>query len=317
MDLLSNATQSICAGVEDYQEGSHARLLTAVRNIHAGILLLYKEALRRLSPNGSNEVLVKAKISPTRDANGNVLFLGVGKKTVDVQQIKDRFAELNITADWPRFDRITDVRNDIEHYYTKADKKALESVISDAFVCIRNFMTAELKEDPLALLGDETWEAMLKISEVYEAERSECEEILSKVDWKSDTLKDGVLDLTCPSCSGSLLRPAGDYTVYTDNMGLQCRICGEVSSADDFVPRAIESALDGDMYDSLEDGGDEPYTSCPVCGSEAYVMAEQQCAHCGESAEHTCARCGNDIPASELHCSPFCGYCEHMMSKDD
>src|SRR5712691_5558323 len=78
----------------------------------------------------------------------------------------------------------------------KRTRRHLKAVISDAFVCIRNFMTAELKEDPLASLGDETWEAMLKISEVYEAERSECEEILSKVDWKSDTLKDGVLDLT-------------------------------------------------------------------------------------------------------------------------
>ena len=317
MDILTNAIQSICAGVEDYENGSPARLLTAVRNIHAGILLLYKEALRRLSPDASNEALVKAKISPTRDAHGNVVFVGVGKKTVDVQQIRERFVELSITADWTRLDRITDVRNDIEHYYTKADKKALESVIADAFVIIRTFVTAELGEDPLALLGNETWEAMLKISEVYEAERAECEKLLEKVDWKSEVLKDGVLDLTCPSCSGSLLRPDGDDTVYTDSMALQCRICGDVSAAQDFVPRAINSALDSDLYDSFKDGGDEPYTSCPVCSLKAYVMAEQQCAYCGESAEHTCERCGNDIPASELQSSPYCGYCAHMMAKDD
>ena len=42
MDLLSNAIESIRAGVEDYEQGSHGRLLAAVRNIHAGILLLYK-----------------------------------------------------------------------------------------------------------------------------------------------------------------------------------------------------------------------------------------------------------------------------------
>lgn len=303
--------------MEDYQEGSQARLLAAVRNIHAGILLLYKEALRRLSPNNSNEVLVKAKVSPTRDPNGNIIFVGVGKKTVDVQQIKDRFTELKITTDWPRFDRITVVRNDVEHYYTKADKRALESVISDAFVIIRNFMTAELKEDPLALLGDATWEALLKIFEVYEAERNECEEILSKVDWKSEALKKGVFDLTCPSCSASLLRPEGDYTDYSESMGLQCRVCGEVSSASDFVPRAIASALEGDSYESVKDGGDEPYTLCPVCNLETYIMVEHQCAHCGESVEQTCDRCGNEIPASELHSAPLCGYCEYMMSKDD
>ena len=30
-----------------------------------------------------------------------------GKKTVDVQQIKERFAALGISTDWTRFDRIT------------------------------------------------------------------------------------------------------------------------------------------------------------------------------------------------------------------
>ena len=51
------------------------------------------------------------------------------------------------------------LRNDIEHYYTKANKKALEGVISNAFVVARNFIATELKEDPLKLLGDETWQA--------------------------------------------------------------------------------------------------------------------------------------------------------------
>jgi hypothetical protein len=70
MDLLTNAIESIRAGVEDYQDGSHGRLLAAVRSIHAGILLLYKEALRRASPAGSNEVFIKAK-SPAQLPDGS------------------------------------------------------------------------------------------------------------------------------------------------------------------------------------------------------------------------------------------------------
>ena len=124
MDLLTNAIESIRVGVEDYEEGSHGRLLAAVRSIHAGILLLYKEALRRLSPAGSDEALVKAKIVPKRNAQGIVEFFGGGKKTVDVQQIRERFTTLGIVTDWTRFDRITDVRNDIEHYYTKLNQKS-------------------------------------------------------------------------------------------------------------------------------------------------------------------------------------------------
>ncbi len=46
----------------------------------------YKEALRRESPKGSNDVLLMAKISPCRDVNGNVIFVGEGSKTVDTQR---------------------------------------------------------------------------------------------------------------------------------------------------------------------------------------------------------------------------------------
>ncbi len=115
MALLDNAIKSIQVGVEDYQNGAEDRLLASVRNIHAGILLLYKEALLRLSPTNSNEVLIKAKIVPTLDGVGNLIFVGSGGKTVDVQQIEERFEQLKITTDWVRFKRITKIRNDIEH----------------------------------------------------------------------------------------------------------------------------------------------------------------------------------------------------------
>jgi len=317
MDLLTNAIESIRVGIEDYERGSHDRLLAAVRSIHAGILLLYKEALRRLSPAGSAEALLKAKIAPTRNAQGNVEFVGDGTKTVDVQQIKEHFDSLGIVTDWKRFDRITKVRNEIEHYYTKTNKKALESLVSDAFIIVRNFVATELSEDPLKLLGEQTWQSMLKVSEVYEAERAECEKALAAVNWESDTLAKGVVDLTCPSCSGSLLRPDTDDKDYRDDMALQCRACGETSDAHDFVPRAVASARGFDMYLVGDDGADPPYVSCPECGEDTYVMDERRCAFCRHEAQHNCALCGNTIPPEELVSSPYCGWCAHMMSKDD
>jgi hypothetical protein len=317
MDLLANAIESIRAGVEDYEDGSHGRLLAAVRSIHAGILLLYKEALRRLSPAGSNEVLVKARIAPTRNAKGNVEFVGEGKKTVEVQQIKERFEGLGIATDWTRFTRITNVRNEIEHYYTKVNKKGLESVISDAFVILRNFVSIELKEDPLKLFGDDTWNAMLKVSQVYQVERAECERVLAAVSWESDTLAKGVLELTCPSCSGGLLQPNGDYKDYRDDMLLRCRACGETIRAQDFVPEAVASTLAFENYLARKDGGEIPYTTCPVCSAEAYIMNERRCAQCGEEAEHNCHLCGSKIPAEEMIGSPYCGWCAHVADKRD
>jgi hypothetical protein len=53
MDLLTNAVSSIDGGFEDYQTGTPERLLSAVRNIHADVLLLYKGSLCRKSPRAS------------------------------------------------------------------------------------------------------------------------------------------------------------------------------------------------------------------------------------------------------------------------
>src|ERR1700688_4261036 len=90
MDLLTNAAESVQVGVEDYRIGTRPRLLSAVRNIHAGILLFYKEALRRESPQESNDVLLMAKISRSRDASRKLTFVGDGKKTVGVEKVRDR-----------------------------------------------------------------------------------------------------------------------------------------------------------------------------------------------------------------------------------
>jgi hypothetical protein len=103
MDLLGHAIESIRLGVEDFQVGTHPRLMAAVRNIHAGILLLYKEVLRRLSPEDSNEVLVKARIVPSLNEFGEVVFIGKGSKTADTRQIRERFDALDISTDWKPF----------------------------------------------------------------------------------------------------------------------------------------------------------------------------------------------------------------------
>jgi hypothetical protein len=85
--ILKNAIASIQLGVEDHKSGDERRSLSAVRNLTAGILLLFKEKLRQLSPAGSDEVLIKERIRPSRDADGSVTFRGEGRKTVDVQAI--------------------------------------------------------------------------------------------------------------------------------------------------------------------------------------------------------------------------------------
>jgi hypothetical protein len=317
VDLLKNAIESITVGVEDSLSDKPVRLRSAVRNIHAGVLLLYKEALRRLSPSGSDEVLIKSVILPTRNGDGTVAFVGQGKRTVDVQQIEHRFKSLGIATDWKRFQRITDVRNEIEHYYPNVGESQLKELISNAFVLVRDFVVKELKENPRELLGEIVWTEMLEVSEIYEREREECEAKLNAVEWESNTLAEGVSDVECNVCGSLLLEPAGSVARYDDSVELECRACGNRMAAESFVAVAIASALGREMYLSHTDGNETPYTMCPVCSEVAYVMDEKRCALCGHEAEHTCARCGNYIPAEELMSSPMCGYCDHVMSKDD
>ncbi len=309
--------KSIELGVVDYRTGTHARLLSAVRNIHAGILLLYKEALRRLSPSGSNDVLMRANVVPKRDTDGNILFEGHGKKTADVFQIRQRFDALKIATDWGRFGRINKIRNDVEHFYPQLDKKAFESVIADSFVLVRNFVATELEDDPQALLNDETWRTMLQITEVHDAEKAECLRLLESCDWQSETLRQAVLDLECANCGANLLRPDQGHVAFSYDTELQCRSCGETEDAESFVPRAIDKGLSWKMYLSDMNGDRIPYGSCPECSQDTYVAAEWRCALCGHKAALLCARCSLEISIDELESAPLCGWCEHMVAKGD
>lgn len=315
MSLLTNAIDSIQTGVADSRSKQHARLLSSVRNIHAGILLLYKEALRRLSPVGSEEVLIKQKIVPKRDARGRVTFVGEGRKTVDVQQIRGSrdLGSRRIGSDWSGW-AVSETTSSTTT--PKLPRQLLQSVIADAFVLIRDFLAKQLGEDPRALLGERTWQTMLEDSEVHEREREECAGLLNDVEWCSEALGSGVVELGCEECGSPLLRPDPTTGPFAE-IELECRACGAREEAESFVPRAIASSLGYEMYLSHTDGNETPYVRCPECAAEAYVTEEQRCALCEHEADHRCAMCSGLIPPEELTSSPLCGWCDHMMSKDD
>lgn len=315
MNLLTNAVEAIQVGVADWREGSRPRLLASVRNIHAGILLLYKEALLRLSPAGSDEVLIKARQVPVKDDAGQVQYKGVGKKTVNTHQIKERFKGLGISTDWKRLDQITAVRNEIEHYFPNATQDSIRGVVAGAFVIIRAFCVEELDEEPLDLFGRDTWEAMLAANELYELERKTCDQAIAALDWYSPTVKEAVAGIRCTTCGSDLLIPK-DGGPYSQPV-LECRLCASRQDAEEYVPTAIEEALGADQYAAFADGAESPTGVCPNCFEETYVMEEGMCALCGEAVEQECSRCGQAIPPEELASSPLCGYCDHIMSKAD
>ena len=247
MSILKNAIESIQVGIEDYQDGDERRSVSAVRNISAGILLLYKEKLCQLSPDKDKELLIRKDIRPIQNESGELSFEGRGKKTVDVQSIKERFSSLKVKVDWSRFDEINQLRNDLEHYYTSKSPDAVREVVSKSFLLIRNFITNELENDPQELIGDESWSVLLEVSDVYAKEELFCQETIHKIDWKYGSVRESLGHLRCPECHSSLIQAP-----YSDDnypcVNLNCRSCNNDFSIDEVIGQCIDDSLAGAAF---------------------------------------------------------------------
>lgn len=74
MSIIKNAIDSIQIGIEDFENDDDRRSVSAVRNVAAGILLLYKEKLCQPSPPDNRELLIKQNIRPIKGASGEIFF---------------------------------------------------------------------------------------------------------------------------------------------------------------------------------------------------------------------------------------------------
>ncbi len=316
MSIYKNAIDSIVLGIEDYNSADPRRLISATRNLVAGILLLIKHKLVTLSPVGSDEVLIKQRVLPEPDEKGNVVWKGEGRKTVDVQQMQERCRSLGITVDWKRLNKIVEHRNEIEHYFPSLTQAALRTLVADSFILIRDFLRSQLDKDPLTALGTPTWTTLTSVADVYEKEKQECEKNVETIDWTYSQVEDALNEWQCEQCGSGLidvLNPGANKW----EARFQCRACGKEYDYETAAEKAIKSFFADGNYRSMKDGGEEVTIMCPECSHETYDLDEDCCLICEESVERTCQLCGNRIPASEIDGSGYCSWCNHMMSKDD
>lgn len=314
MSILKNAIDSIAIGLEDFESTDERRIVSSTRNIFAGILLLFKHRLCELSPEDSDEALIKQIVLPAFDAAGAVNWIGKGKKTVDVQNIKDRFESLGITVEWKRLERINKYRNDIEHYYSTMNNESVQQLISDSFIIIRNFIVDELEEEPRELLGDKYWKILVDVNEVYEKEKQECDASLEKLDYFSNEILHALQAYNCTECGSGLLESTSD-TGQALEASFKCRSCDSEFHYEIIVNEAINDYFADDVYLSHKDGGETPVIDCPSCFEGSYLFNERVCVACGDSATHECSRCGASIPPEEISDDDVCGYCAHMWAK--
>lgn len=298
MNILKNAVDSIVIGLEDYKLASsdERRVVSCARNIFAGVLLLFKHKLA-----GIDERLI---------------WKGKGKRTVGVKDIRKIFNLHDVEVDWRRIKKIQDFRDNVEHYYSEYSYLSARSLISNLFIVINQFIRGHLNEDSKELLGHEPWSIMIEVSEVYEEEKAECNIKLEKLEYFCASILNAFKEFSCEECGSGLINPTLiDGQAYESDF--VCKTCGHDLPYETIINSVISQYYDDAVYLSFKEGGYTPIIECPLGCDGLYLYEDGICSSCGDGVEHECQRCGNPIPPEELFMAPYCGYCKHVVSKDD
>lgn len=316
MSILKNAADSIRIGMEDFHDDDPPRVLSAIRNIYAGILLLFKYKLQELSPDGSKEALLKTNIVPVIDpATGQTTWIGTGKKTVEVRDIIERLSSLGVTGvEWKRLEKLQTIRNDIEHYYSHEPVDRMKEAVANALHLIKQFCEPHLGEPPKDILGDACWNLMLEVTTIYEAELNECRQNLSSVRWTFDEVKDSMEKMRCEHCESQLIK-ALDPLVEDRDIEFICSDCGETSNYQAVAAAAITENFSISHREIMQ-GGEASTALCPECRDDSFLIEHGKCAACFYEMEYMhCKTCEEPLSLGEQYLEGSCSYCQHMWEK--
>lgn len=318
MSILQNAIDSIQLGIEDYDLISQnpKRLISCTRNLFSGILLLFKHHLSDLSKADSDEVLIKQKIVP-KIINGEIVFAGEGKKTVDVQGIQERFKSLGIQVDWGQLNRIQSYRNNIEHYYSNENSKTIEFILANSFNIINEFVRTYLKLDPIELFDQELWSKLIEIEQVYQAERQKCISDLESNTYYNFKILELIKQSNCLECGFDVIKPLKN-NIDSHQVRYRCLSCHKETDYSELIVSAIEQEVDYQQRrDSMfGDSFSEVFCTCPSCWTNAYSIENCFCFSCQYQAKQICDVCESSLTGDEISFeSNLCSCCRHRYEK--
>lgn len=331
--LYENALASIKLGIEDFklskldesEGGNPTRALSSVRNLYAGLLLLfkYKIATSVDSPADSYQLIFNppAKILPGPDGMGGISWKPEGKfkpTTIDVAQIKERFEKFSIEIDWKKIESIQQCRNHLEHLHPEHTYGEVAGFVADLFPILDNFIQNELQKSPQTVLGS-AWETMLQHSEFFLSKVNEC---ISS--WEDAGVPDGIREFIseccCNECSSRLIRASEEnlesgQTVSDDEeeFNYVCVSCGDK----DLITPLLLDAFGREFFYWPPNGDEPTYESCFHCGRNTFVISEQKCRWCEADLEHEeCSICGEALGQDDQDNNGLCGYHNHLWLKD-
>lgn len=329
--LQENALISIRLGMEDFQRsqvpedkgGDPTRALSAVRNLFAGVLLLfkYKIAVSVDDPEDAPALIFNPpEVQPFADGNGGVEWRPAGRfrrTTIDVATIKKRFEGFGIQVDWPAIDKLQECRNHLEHLHPANTLGEVAGFVAELFPVLREFVETQLEAQPTDLLGA-AWPIMLEHHDFFVARRAACETI-----WEEADVPEGMQPwrelCQCEGCGSSLLRPhpdemdAGESVERSeDTFRYICEACGQTGLIAPLMVSVLNDAYDYDYRDGGEPGVEE----CYQCKHDTFVIGDQQCLWCGAELDYPkCTVCNEPLGQDDQDNNGLCGYHMHMFEK--
>lgn len=313
--IFENAIASIQLGVEDFQDGSDARMLSAARNYYAGLVLLAKECLIRAAPDADPMEVIGVKYEPVPNGNGGVDIEVVGYSTIDLGQIKARFNRFKLQWPGANFDKLQKLRNNLEHYHLQEPIGVLKEAIAASFPMIVDFMSA-LGEDPQEILGS-AWVTILDETSSFTKVQESCLNSLHAINWPGPTIK---LDrISCSNCASSLVGQKNRDNTSIDSVEAKCYRCGQEFDPEQLAEMVVLAAFEIDDYISAKEGLAAVIGTCPNCRADSYVEQGQisVCYYCRESIAEICYRCGNAVDLNEYNpeTPTLCSYCSHQWER--
>ena len=315
---------SIQLGILDYGDDDPRRLVSAVRNLYAGILLLCKERLRQLSPPGSNEVLVYREKRAVRTNDGTVVLQGHGKETVGRREVVQTFRDLSPNVDLAPLNRLSAIRNDLEHRHLSGVSSSLiQEAIARSMPIIHAMVVGELGQEPVDLLGPESWSVLLKESAVFRKQEEACRSTFEGIEWGNQERKDSVRTIQCLECASTLIRNKNKSARNYRDLDLSCSACGASLDWDEALGSALERYLDEALwFESFmaAKGGESIIEHCPDCGRETFLNGRRQCVHCDFSMKgRNCAICHEPLIVGDIEYGDrgMCSYHQYLFDKDD
>ncbi|WP_447628386.1 hypothetical protein [Enterobacter hormaechei] len=326
--LYDNAIISIRLGIEDFELSTisaekQARALSSVRNLFAGMLLLfkYKIAASVKDPADAYTIIFNPpNIVPESDGNGGVRWVPDGKfkkTTIDVQGIRQRFESFGIDVDWDAITKLQDCRNHLEHLHPKHTYGEVAGFVAALFPVLSDFISNELQQVPSDVLY-EAWDKMLAHKDFYNEKLAECEDT-----WESADIPDGMQiyleDCSCMMCGSQLIKAAEEdlesgITVkhQEDKFRYRCVSCGY---ADLIAPELYHAFHLANDYDP-SDGSDPTFEKCYECNHDTFLIFEQECAWCGATLEYnTCEICGQPLTQDEQDNGGLCSNDQYLRDK--